>query len=58
MVRNADKVLTHRVLLAVWGGDYVEQTEYLRSIGQLRRKLSRTRQDRVISLQSRGLGTG
>jgi len=41
MVRNADKVLTHRVLLgAVWGGDYVEQTEYLRVfIGQLRKKI-------------------
>lgn len=41
MARNADKVLTHRVLLgAVWGGDYVEQTEYLRVfIGQLRKKI-------------------
>jgi len=41
MVRNAGKVLTHRVLLgAVWGGDYVEQTEYLRVfIGHLRKKI-------------------
>jgi two-component system KDP operon response regulator KdpE len=40
-VRNADKVLTHRSLLsAVWGGDYTEQTEYLRVfIGQLRKKI-------------------
>src|SRR6187401_2620504 len=31
LVRNANKVLTHRALLgAVWGGDYTEQTEYLR----------------------------
>ena len=41
LVRHAGKVLTHRSLLAaVWGGDYVEQTEYLRVfIGQLRKKI-------------------
>ena len=41
LVRNAGKVLTHRTLLgAVWGGDYTEQTEYLRVfIGQLRKKI-------------------
>jgi len=40
-VRHAGKVLTHRTLLgAVWGGDYTEQTEYLRVfIGQLRKKI-------------------
>jgi two-component system KDP operon response regulator KdpE len=40
-IRNAGKVLTHRSLLgAVWGGDYTEQTEYLRVlIGQLRKKI-------------------
>lgn len=40
-VRHAGKVLTHRALLgAVWGGDYTEQTEYLRVfIGQLRKKI-------------------
>jgi two-component system, OmpR family, KDP operon response regulator KdpE len=40
-VRNPGKVLTHRALLAaVWGGDYTEQTEYLRVfIGQLRKKI-------------------
>ena len=39
--RNPGKVLTHRALLAaVWGGDYTEQTEYLRVfIGQLRKKI-------------------
>jgi len=39
-LRHPGKVLTHHVLLgAVWGGDYVEQTEYLRVfIGQLRKK--------------------
>jgi len=40
-VRHPGKVLTHRALLAaVWGGDYTEQTEYLRVfIGQLRKKI-------------------
>ncbi len=40
-IRHPSKVLTHRTLLgAVWGGDYVEQTEYLRVfIGQLRKKI-------------------
>ncbi|HEU0179792.1 MAG TPA: response regulator transcription factor [Blastocatellia bacterium] len=40
-IRHPNKVLTHRALLgAVWGGDYVEQTEYLRVfIGQLRKKI-------------------
>src|SRR5499426_759066 len=41
LIRHSNKVLTHRALLgAVWGGDYVEQTEYLRVfIGQLRKKI-------------------
>jgi len=41
MMRHAGKVLTHRSLLsAVWGGNYVEQNEYLRVfIGQLRKKI-------------------
>lgn len=40
-LRHSGKVLTHRSLLgAVWGGDYTEQTEYLRVfIGQLRKKI-------------------
>lgn len=41
LIRHTGKVLTHRVLLgAIWGGDYTEQTEYLRVfIGQLRKKI-------------------
>jgi two-component system KDP operon response regulator KdpE len=41
LIRHPNKVLTHRALLgAVWGGDYVEQNEYLRVfIGQLRKKI-------------------
>jgi len=40
-IQQAGKVLTHRKLLsAVWGGDYIEQTEYLRVfIGHLRKKI-------------------
>lgn len=41
LLRHAGTVLTHHMLLgAVWGGDYTEQTEYLRVfIGQLRKKI-------------------
>ena len=41
LVGNAGKVITHRaLLLAVWGSESSEQTEYLRVfINQLRRKL-------------------
>jgi two-component system KDP operon response regulator KdpE len=41
LARHAGKVLTHRALLAaVWGGDNVEQVEYLRVfVGQLRKKI-------------------
>ncbi|MEJ7577528.1 MAG: response regulator transcription factor [Pyrinomonadaceae bacterium] len=40
-LRHAGKVLTQRTLLAaVWGGDYTEQTEYLRVfVGNLRKKI-------------------
>jgi two-component system KDP operon response regulator KdpE len=40
-LRHPGKVLTHHSLLgAVWGGNYTEQTEYLRVfISQLRRKI-------------------
>lgn len=41
LFRNRGRVVTHRAILAaVWGGDYTEQTEYLRVfIGQLRKKI-------------------
>jgi two-component system, OmpR family, KDP operon response regulator KdpE len=40
-IQNPGRVLTHRTLLgAVWGGESVEQSEYLRVfIGQLRKKI-------------------
>jgi two-component system, OmpR family, KDP operon response regulator KdpE len=41
LIRHAGKVLTHRRLLAaLWGGNYVEQNEYLRVfVGNLRKKI-------------------
>lgn len=40
-MKHSGKVLTHRALLAaLWGGNYVEQNEYLRVfVGNLRKKL-------------------
>jgi two-component system KDP operon response regulator KdpE len=41
LIRNSGKVLTHRTLLAnIWGGDYTDQTEYLRVfVRHLRKKI-------------------
>jgi two-component system, OmpR family, KDP operon response regulator KdpE len=41
LIKNHGKVLTHRNLLgAVWGGNFTEQTEYLRVfVGNLRKKI-------------------
>ena len=44
LVRNREKVVTHRAILtAVWGGNFTEQTEYLRVfVGQLRKKVEKS----------------
>jgi len=41
LVKNHGKVITHRTLLgAIWGGNFTEQTEYLRVfLGNLRKKI-------------------
>jgi two-component system KDP operon response regulator KdpE len=41
LVRNAGRVVTHRMILAsVWGGEYVDATHYVRiHVSHLRRKL-------------------
>lgn len=41
LFQNRNKVITHRAILtAIWGGNFTEQTEYLRVfIGQLRKKV-------------------
>ncbi|MFT3745840.1 MAG: response regulator transcription factor [Pyrinomonadaceae bacterium] len=43
LFRNRGKVITHRAILtAIWGGNFTQQTEYLRVfVGQLRKKLER-----------------
>lgn len=44
MMQHHDRVLTHRSLLTkIWGGEYTEQTEYLRVfVGNLRKKIEPT----------------
>ena len=44
LIEHHDRVITHRTLLSkIWGGDYTEQTEYLRVfIGNLRKKVEVT----------------
>lgn len=44
MFQNHGRVMTHRTLLGkVWGGEYTEQTEYLRVfVGNLRKKIEPT----------------
>ncbi len=41
LIQNREKVITHRTLLtAIWGGNFTEQTEYLRVfLGNLRKKI-------------------
>ena len=43
LFHNRNKVITHRAILtAIWGGNFTEQTEYLRVfIGQLRKKVEK-----------------
>ncbi len=50
MARHPNKVLTHRILLnAVWGGESVQQPEYLRVfINQLRKKIEPAETPRYI----------
>jgi two-component system KDP operon response regulator KdpE len=50
MARHPNKVLTHRVLLnAVWGGESVQQPEYLRVfINQLRKKIESAEKPQYI----------
>ncbi|MEP7273091.1 MAG: response regulator transcription factor [Acidobacteriota bacterium] len=56
--KNAGKVLTHRTLLAaVWGGNYVEQTEYLRVfVGNLRKKIEKDASSPVYILTEPWVG--
>lgn len=43
LFQNRNRVITHRAILtAIWGGNFTEQTEYLRVfVGQLRKKVEK-----------------
>ena len=43
LFKNRSRVVTHRsILTAIWGGNFTEQTEYLRVfVGQLRKKIEK-----------------
>jgi two-component system KDP operon response regulator KdpE len=58
MASNVGKVLTHRELLReVWGPEYGEETEYLRTfVKQLRRKLEKNPSRPSLILTQPGLG--
>ncbi|HMK37938.1 MAG TPA: response regulator transcription factor [Bacteroidota bacterium] len=60
LIRNAGKILTHRYMLEqIWGGEHVQETEYLRVyIGHLRAKLGddRTRSGFIITASGIGYG--
>jgi len=55
-IQHPGKVLTHRTLLAaVWGGNYVEQNEYLRVfVGNLRKKIETDPATRATSSPNPG----
>ncbi len=58
LVRNADRVLTHRAILGeVWGMEYLDQIEYLRVyMRQLRAKLEDDPHHPLILLTEPGVG--
>ena len=58
LAMNAGKVLTHRELLReVWGPEYGEETEYLRTfVKQLRRKLEQDPARPTLLVTQPGLG--
>jgi two-component system KDP operon response regulator KdpE len=58
MASNVGKMLTHRELLReVWGPEYGEETEYLRTfVKQLRRKLEKNPSRPSLILTQPGLG--
>ena len=58
LVKNAERVLTHRQLLReVWGPNYVEHTHYLRVyMGQLRHKLESNPSRPVYLVTEPGVG--
>ena len=58
LLKNADRVLTHRQILgAVWGPAHTHDVQYLRVfIGQLRQKIEANPADPVLILTESGIG--
>jgi two-component system KDP operon response regulator KdpE len=58
LVRNADRVMTHRqILKEVWGPSYIEQTHYLRVfMNQLRKKIENDSTRPRFLLNEPGIG--
>jgi two-component system KDP operon response regulator KdpE len=58
LVRNSDRVLTHRqILVAVWGPAHTHDVQYLRVfIGQLRQKIEGNPADPELVLTESGIG--
>ncbi|MEP7174197.1 MAG: response regulator [Aestuariivirga sp.] len=58
LVKNADRVLTHRQILgAVWGPAHTHDVQYLRVlIGQLRQKIEPDAADPILILTESGIG--
>ena len=58
LVKNSDRVLTHRqILTAVWGPAHTHDVQYLRVfIGQLRQKIETNPADPAIILTESGIG--
>ncbi|MGK5090773.1 response regulator [Deltaproteobacteria bacterium TL4] len=58
LVQHAGRVLTHRqILKEVWGGQYVEQTHYLRVyMAQLRRKIEVDANNPALLITESGIG--
>lgn len=57
-LHNPGRILTHQALLTqVWGWEYAEETQYLKSyIYNLRKKMEKSRQSPRYILTERGLG--
>ena len=58
LVKNSDRVLTHRqILTAVWGPAHTHDVQYLRVfIGQLRQKIEGNPADPELVLTESGIG--
>ncbi len=58
LVKNADRIVSHQSLLEkVWGREYIDATDYLKShIQHLRQKLGESAEDATRIVNERGVG--